>query len=563
MRKTKTTILLGYELGTAKEVFIEPTNMIVTGITQLSGKTTTLESLLKRSGLNAIVFKTKIGERSFTNSIEIAPFFRERSDFEFVRSLIEAYAREKLVIEKGTLMRLCKGSVLLVEIKKRVDDTLAGGKLRGLKEEIYTRLQHYLENLIPQIQYSNLSKTLNINDGLNVMNLERFSQEAQSLIIQSVTDEILNNMRDIVVVIPEAWKFLPQKYNNPCKRSVESFIRQGSTNNNYVWIDSQDMAGVDKTPLKQVSCWILGYQTERNEVKHTLDQIALPAKSKPSVNDIMKLPIGHFVLSSHRGVQKIYVRPHWLDEDKAKAIAMGERDVDSVAYMQPMPSLPTVPQIQTDEPKLSATVPSDISSALIQIRIDFFNKLSQLNETVASVIKELNLIKSQSKDVNIDEITSLVLQKIKLPAATPFDRDEIIREVVGRIGMGTVTYTVAPLEKIKKDFLIDAKNKIIDDIQKLSPEQKKILKFVETQGKGCNQTHILSKCLYVSATSGGTRNRISTQCKEMAGFELVRMDKNAVVYAFLKDRIKQLMTIYDAKEEEIEQVYNHILNDLI
>src|SRR3990167_10416835 len=127
-------IKLGYEIGTAKEIYIKPSHLIVTGITQLSGKTTTLEALIKRSGFKAIVFKTKIGEKSFSDGTETPPFFRDRSDYEFVRSLIEAYAKEKLFIEKGTLMQLCKGSASLLDIKQKVDETLAGG-LKGLKEE--------------------------------------------------------------------------------------------------------------------------------------------------------------------------------------------------------------------------------------------------------------------------------------------------------------------------------------------------------------------------------------------------------------------------------------------
>lgn len=55
-------IKIGYELGTAKQISIKASHLIVTGVTQLSGKTTTLEALIKRSGFKAIVFKTKIGQ---------------------------------------------------------------------------------------------------------------------------------------------------------------------------------------------------------------------------------------------------------------------------------------------------------------------------------------------------------------------------------------------------------------------------------------------------------------------------------------------------------------------
>src|SRR3990172_13075401 len=117
---------LGYEMETSKEVGINPSHLIVTGITQLSGKTTTLEALIKRSKLKAIVFKTKIGEKSFTEGTEIPPFFRDRSDYEFVRSLIEAYSKEKLFIEKGTLMRLAKatGGQGLIKMKQIVDEVM-------------------------------------------------------------------------------------------------------------------------------------------------------------------------------------------------------------------------------------------------------------------------------------------------------------------------------------------------------------------------------------------------------------------------------------------------------
>lgn len=404
-------IKLGYKDGTGEIVSIRPSHLIVTGITQLSGKTTTLEALIKRSGLKAIVFKTKIGEKSFTEGTESPPFFRDRSDYEFVKSLIEAYAKEKLFLEKGTLMKLCKGSSSLIDIKKRVDEVLTG-KLRGLQEEIYTRLQHYLENLIPQIQYANLSKVLTIYDGINIMNLERFSEEAQALIIQSVADEVLKTMKEVIIVIPEAWKFLPQKYNNPCKRVVESFIRQGATNNNFIWIDSQDMAGVDKTPLKQISTWILGYQAERNEVKHTLDQISLPKKSKPKEDEIMTLKKGHFFLSSYDGVVKVYVQPSWLSDEDAMNISLGKTSVEDIEPPQSLVPF-AIKQQQNERGMEIRFDDSKIRNELIELRNDFFNKIQELQNFEQKLAQELESLKS--KGIKEDEIISKVLQKIKLP----------------------------------------------------------------------------------------------------------------------------------------------------
>lgn len=561
-------IKLGYEIGTGEEIGINPSHVIVTGVTQLSGKTTTLHALIKRSELKAIVFKTKIGEKSFTEGTEIAPFFRDRSDYEFVKSLIEAYSKEKMSIEKGTLMTLCKGSASLIDIKKRVDEKLSEGKLRGIMLEIYTRLQHYLENLIPQIQYANLSKTLMVYDGINIMNLERFSEEAQALIIQSVADEVLKTMHDVIIVIPEAWKFLPQKYNNPCKRVVESFIRQGATNGNYIWIDSQDMAGVDKIPLKQISTWILGYQQERNEVRHTLDEISLPKKSKPTEDEIMGLRKGHFFLSSYEGVKKVYVQPLWVDDADAQKIAKGLLDVADFPAPNSLIAF-NRPTIQEKEEGVKISFDdSSLRKMMNELRIDTFNKFQEFQNYMQKIAEEIYQLKSKKPEIDTSEIVGLVLQKIPINNSngnSVIDKESIIREVISRIpkGQGNVIYEVSPLEKIKKDFLQETKEFVLKEVEKLDEDERKLLKFIESQGKGCSQTMLIDKCLKLSATSGGNRNKVSQKTTNLKSLNLISKDKNAICYPYLKNFISSYLEVHEATEQEIEQVYSHILMEIL
>ena len=560
----KKTIKLGYEIETGKEIGIQPSHLIVTGVTQLSGKTTTLEALIKRSGLKAIIFKTKIGEKSFTEGTEVAPFFRDRSDYEFVKSLIEAYAKEKLFLEKGTLMMLCKGSASLIEIKKKVDDRLAEGKLRGLKEEIHIRLQHYLENLIPQIQYANLSKTLDIHEGINIMNLERFSEEAQSLIIQSVADEVLKTMKNVIIVIPEAWKFLPQKYNNPCKRVVESYIRQGATNNNFIWIDSQDMAGVDKIPLKQISTWILGYQSERNEVKHTLDQISLPKKSKPKEDEIMNLKKGHFFLSSYDGFFSVYVQPIWLEDEKAKNIAKGKININNI---HPPESLTPLSIAPTQEKKDTVEVrfdDSQIRKEIVEIRNDFFNKIQELQTYQQNQAEKSYKLESEKTEINEEELISKLLQKIPTSSNSgSVNKEEIISEVLARVPktVGNVTYKVVPLEKIKKDFLEEAKNKVLSDIQALKDDEKKALKYIESRGADVANNELILKCFQLKQ-GGSSSVKISNIVKSLEIIEVI-MKNSGRWKPRLKDRIKFFMETHEATEQEIESVYNHILMEML
>jgi len=520
-------IKLGFEVQTGKQVDIDLSHLIATGITQLAGKTVTLESLLKRSGLKGIVFKTKIGERGFSDGKVVAPFFKERSDYEFVKSLIEAYSREKLFIEKGTLMELCKGSKNLNEIKDRTDENLLNPKTKGIKREIYIRLQHYLEALIPQIQNANFTSKLVIENGINIMDLVKFTEEAQSLIIESVVSEVLKSKTKTIIVIPEAWKFIPQKYNNPCKRVVESFIRQGATNQNYIWIDSQDMAGVDKIPLKQISTWILGYQSERNEVKHTLDQLPPPDRIKPQVKDIMTLGTGFFYYASRALTTKVYVQPYWLSDEQAIEIAVGTISVEDVKSKQPKSEI---------KPQSIPVIPTKEKSD---------DLLNYVDKVVGEIRRQINEIQEQIRKpvIDVNEIVNQVLSKI--PKS------------------GNIVYQIKPIEKIKKEFLVDLKNRIISDVNSLDEDSKRMMKYIEAKGSGVKITELCDKCFSISPTSGGNRDKISRLSQTLLNIKIVRKDKNSVFYSELKTRIKDLMGSLDATDEEIENVYDNIIMEIL
>ena len=50
----KKKVLIGFEIGTGEKVFLTPDHLLVTGVTQYSGKTTCLESLIQRLKVKAI-----------------------------------------------------------------------------------------------------------------------------------------------------------------------------------------------------------------------------------------------------------------------------------------------------------------------------------------------------------------------------------------------------------------------------------------------------------------------------------------------------------------------------
>lgn len=538
------TVKVGYKIPEGDQVDIPFSHLIVCGVSQLSGKTTTIESLLSRSTRKSIVFKTKIGEKSFVNGHNIPPFFRDRSDYEFVKSLIEAYSKEKIFIEKGTLMDLTKGAKSLKEIKESIDNTLTNAKMRAMEKEIYTRLQHYLGNLIPQIESAKLSKTLSLETGVNIMNLERFSEEVQSLVIQSVLDEVLKNHHDTIVVIPEAWKFIPQRYNNPCKRSVESFIRQGATNGNYIWMDSQELSSVDKAPLKQVSTFLLGYQSERNEVKHTLDQIPLPAKSKPLADQIMTLKKGQFFLVTNTGVTLVYVQPFWLDDTAAKEIAGGGTDAGGFMVIDDVGC-----RSFKDVKKLSEKIDMNKCPTCRNASISTF---SVPKGVISPVFTEIPLKEPDVKtyfDLQITSLRAELLERIeKLESKIANPSQQIC--------------VVSPLEKLKKTFQEEAKRFVLERVEKLDSDQKILLLFIESQEKGCGLKIIIDKCFHLSPTSGGNQKRFSDKVKHLDSQQIIRRDKNNIIYPNLMNFIKSYCEIHGSTEQEIREVYNHIMTEL-
>lgn len=384
-------ILLGFEVGSGKPVYMSLHHLIVTGLTQKSGKTTTLEALISRSGIKAIAFKTKRGEIGFTRYHEIPPYFKERSDWQYVESLIEATLREDQRFNRSWIIKACRGAKTLRDVHRNVQKLLKEARKDSLAEGVYTNLNEYLKLVIPQLEKFKFSDELKLTDGINVMDLTEMSREVQALVIRSVMEYAISNLENTVIIIPEAWEFLPQGRSTPVKLFAEIFVRKGAAIGNYLWIDSQDIAGIDKTPLRQCDNWILGRQRDPREVERTLDAIPLPAKSKPKPEDIMKLPVGHFYACLGNEVHLVYVLPSWLPYEVGVKIAKGELPVEEAEKYKP--------------------------------------KMKEVNETVLkekyeNVLREIKQLKDENQKLR-ETVTNLLSEKERL--------QDIIKEHVDRI----------------------------------------------------------------------------------------------------------------------------------
>ncbi len=327
MRATvENRILLGYEVGTGNEVAMSLHHTVITGMTQLSGKTTTMEAIISRANRRAIAFKTKRGESGFGNYRDIPPFFEERADWQYVSTLLEAVMREKMRFERPWIMKATQGTKSLREVLTNVQ-ALRAEATKELPENIYTALEEYLKIVVPQIEEFQFSKALDLVDGINVMDLTEMSVELQGLVIQSTMEHVITSLHDTILIVPEAWEHIPQGRNTPVKLYAETFIRKGAAIGNYLFIDTQDIAGIDKMPLRQCNNWILGRQREGNEVERVREQIG---RAKIEAEEIRSLPIGQFVAILGDDVRKVYVLPAGVPQEMGRRVALGEITAEDV-----------------------------------------------------------------------------------------------------------------------------------------------------------------------------------------------------------------------------------------
>jgi hypothetical protein len=326
-------ILLGFELVTGKPVTIPVRHLCVTGQTQESGKTTALEALISRSGRRAIAFITKRGERSFESGRKILPYFRERADWEFIESVIEAIMRQRMKFERAWIVRACKGAHSLADVRRNISQLMNKSK-RSMDADIYMLLGEYLDKVLPLLARLPKADKIQLQTGLNVMDLRSYPDELQMLIISSSLSWIHKQEDDVITILPEAWKFAPQGVNTPVKLEVRKIAREGAVLKNYLWIDSQDIAGVDKEILRGAAVWLLGVQREANEIERALSSIPKGVK-RPKAGDIPTLRLGQFFVCWGEHVKKVYVQPAWMSQSNAMQIAMGELRVEDFAAPKP------------------------------------------------------------------------------------------------------------------------------------------------------------------------------------------------------------------------------------
>ena len=320
---------VGFEVGIGNPVDAELHHLAIFGLTQKSGKTTALEAFINRidGDSSALVLRTGRGEIGFDGVPHIPFFFRERTDWQFVEGMISAHLQEKAKFYRGDIMRACRGAKTLDDVRNAVKSSLEDARGGSFVEKIYTELEQYLSEILPQLRSIKFSPELKLMRGVQLMDMENIRPSLQQLIISATIDRIMQSHKNVIVVLPEARDFIPEDRRTPAKMSIESLIRKGAKLGNYLWCDSQSLTGLDLDVMRSVGIWLFGRQNLDREMERSAK--AVP-NARAKTSDIQSLKLGEFYLVQGEDVRKVYVQPSWLSDFEACSIAKGLGTAESV-----------------------------------------------------------------------------------------------------------------------------------------------------------------------------------------------------------------------------------------
>lgn len=535
--------------------------MAVTGQTQESGKTTTLEALISRSDLRAVAFITKRAEGRFRRSAVIRPYFRERADWQFVASVLEATMREKMKFERAWIMRATKGAHSLADVQHNVQTLME--KSRGLSADMYLQLDEYLKIVVPQIERLSFTNRLDLRPGLNVMDLSAYTMELQALVIRSVLEWVYERESDTVVIIPEAWEFIPQRRGSPVLLAAEELIRKGAAAKNYIWLDSQDLAGVNAAIRKSVIVWLLGVQREANEVERMLAHI--PSVPKPKGVQIMQLGLGEFFVCWGRTVKEVYVQPAWMDDQDALAIAQGKATVAGTMRLYNLGAQAAGRATVNGEDEMSAEERAKYEQEIARLQGDLDkmadtagkmgDRAEQAEREAATLHRQLDGFKEVRGAISA---LRTVLGVKATGGNGPVDEEAIVAKVLRRIPAGGAVVQVTPPEVLRKEFQQKEVERILAFVRGLEPRPRDAVRLLEGAAGTWIGVKALAARLDVPQT-GNSFTVFSKAINAMADEGYVERQERLGVKGSLRTKITTDLAYYQATPEEIDLTYQQVL----
>lgn len=318
-----------YSVPSGEPVSLEPFHYAIVGQTQYSGKTTLIKRLASWAadqGFRVLIFDTKETEVDYAGfGREVPVCLRETTDSFVLIGLLESMFKRRLTPYYATLSRISEGAEGFEDIIVRAKEMEARTRSSWLRDACRV-LYDLLERLQAETSKVESVPRLRLYKGLNRMVINEFSLEAQQIIVKNAFEDALREYkRDLIIVLDEAFKFLPQGYSSAATKSVMQVITQGAKTGLYTWVSTQFLAVTDKDPLKACAIKFLGTQDHATEVKHTLDLIP-EVRGRFSKDDIMRLRLGHWILVRKRppDVRVVYAVPLGVPSSVGRKVAVGE-----------------------------------------------------------------------------------------------------------------------------------------------------------------------------------------------------------------------------------------------
>lgn len=306
-------LYLGTDIKTNDEVYLDVFHTLFTGQTNLSGKTTTIKAVIPEAlgkGYTLLVFDTKETEREWAGYHDIPLCYKPTTDALVLIGLLEGIFKRKITNYYSTLSRVTTRAKSVEDVIKNAEKMEEESHSGFIKDACHT-LADLLTRLNQELKRVTLSTKLELEPGvLNVMPINSLSPEAQQLVIKTAFEEVLRHYnRKTIVVIDEAFKYLPQRYSSACKRPVQDMVTQGARTKLFLWMATQFIAPTDKDAMKACAVKVLGRQDVNEEIDATREKI--PRGEKLFSKDIiMTLQPGHFIyVSLSEPPRLVYVAP--------------------------------------------------------------------------------------------------------------------------------------------------------------------------------------------------------------------------------------------------------------
>lgn len=310
--------------------------MLVTGQTQLSGKTTMLKALARQAvekGYKVLVLDTKTQVEDYEGFGKQVPIcLQQTTDSLVLMGLLESIFKRKITRYYSTLTQVAEDAQTFEDVIANAEALREKTRVGFIKGACGTLID-LLKRLLLETKKHETTVELKLPHKLNRMTINAFPVEGQQLIAKTVFEQALRKFKKIIIIIDEAFKFLPQKYSSACARAIQEYITQGGATECFMWMSTQFLAPTNKDAMKAMQIKLLGRQAHVTECEHTVALIPRAAK-KFTKDSIMELKLGHFVaVSIDKPPRTVYAVPEYADKEECIDVALGLRQPKSIHYV--------------------------------------------------------------------------------------------------------------------------------------------------------------------------------------------------------------------------------------